>query len=99
MGVCRHRVNAPRYGVDTTKRSIHIKLEKGSTAADQKWKTRRKTTNYINYVKKKNNPLPFTSEHHCNTLTQRIKKEHALKSACVFFCSALSSLSRWRKCF
>lgn len=53
MGVCRHRVNAPRYGVDTTKRSIHIKLEKGSTAADQKWKTRRKTTNYINYVKKR----------------------------------------------
>lgn len=98
MGVCCHRVNAPRYGVDTTKRLIHIKLEKESTAADQKWKTRRKTTNYINYVKKKN-PLPFTSEHHRNTLTQRIKKEHALKSACVFFRSTLSSPSQWRKRF
>lgn len=38
MGVCCYLINATRYGVDTTQRCIHIKMEEESTAADQKQK-------------------------------------------------------------
>lgn len=56
-------INATRYGVDTTQRHIHIKMEEKSTAADKeqkKAKTPKKNptnnnNNYNNIKKKKKN--------------------------------------------